>query len=384
MKPINRRTCLQRLAFTLPVAAMIPRPLDAAEPPEPPEPPEPSVAEGAAIAGIARKFMEKHQVPGLSVAFAHLGKPAFQAAFGMADEAAGEAMTTDHLFRIASISKPLTAVGIYLLSEQGKLKPGDKVLGPGGLLEIGRDQKLAKGVADITVHHLLTHTCGGWQNDGDDPMFRHPEMDHAELIARTLRDQPLKHTPGDNYAYSNFGYCLLGRVIEKVSGKSYATFMQESVLAPCGIERMKIAGNTLADRIAGEVVYHGRNGEDPYHMNVRRMDAHGGWLASPADLVKFLIRCDGNGSPGDLIKKETFKQMMTATKANPGYAGGWAVNAAPNRWHSGSLPGSSTIAVQTASGLCWAGFTNSRSKDIGNALDRLMWDLAKSVPAWHA
>lgn len=364
--------------MTLPAAALIPRPLHAAEAPEP------SVAEAAAIAGIARKFMEEHQVPGLSVAFAHLGRPAFQAAFGMADEGAGEAMTTDHLFRVASVSKPLTAVGIFLLIEQGKLKPGDKVLGPDGLLAIGRDQKLAEGVADITVHHLLTHTSGGWQNDGDDPMFRHPEMDHAELIERTLRDQPLKHAPGVNYAYSNFGYCLLGRVIEKVSGKSYATFMQESVLGPCGIERMKIAGNTLADRIAGEVVYHGRNGEDPYRMNVRRMDAHGGWLASPADLVKFLIRCDGAGSPGDLIKKDTFKQMMTATKANPAYAGGWAVNATPNRWHGGSLPGTATIAVQTASGLCWAGFTNSRSKDIGGALDRLMWDLAKSVPAWHA
>lgn len=378
MNPINRRTCLQRLALTLPAAALISRPLHAAEAPEP------SVAEAASIAGIARKFMEEHKVPGLSVAFAHLGKPSFQAAFGMADDGAGEALTTDHTFRIASVSKPLTAVGIYLLIEQGKLKPGDKVLGPEGLLAIGRDQKPKEHVADITVHHLLTHTCGGWQNDGNDPMFRHPEMDHAELIARTLRDQPLKHKPGDNYAYSNFGYCLLGRVIEKVSGKPYADFMQEFVLGPCGIERMKIAGNTLADRIAGEVVYHGRNGEDPYRMNVRRMDAHGGWLASPADLVKFLIRCDGTGSPGDLIKKDTFQQMMTATKANPAYAGGWAVNATPNRWHGGSLPGTATIAVQTASGLCWAGFTNSRSKDISGALDRLMWDLAKSVPAWNA
>jgi hypothetical protein len=147
---------------------------------------------------------------------------------------------------------------------------------------------------------------------------------------------------------------------------------------------MKIAGNTLADRLPGEVVYHGRNGEDPYRMNVRRMDAHGGWLASPADLVKFLIRADGSAQPSDLLKAASFKSMMTATKANAGYASGWAVNAVPNRWHGGSLPGTATIAVQTASGLCWAGFANSRSKDIGGALDRLMWDLAKAVPAWNA
>jgi CubicO group peptidase (beta-lactamase class C family) len=377
MKPMTRRRCLQRIASALPAAVlapMLPYPARAAETPAP------SNAESTLIARIAKKFITEHEVPGLSVAFSHRGKPVFQAAFGMADEGAGEAMTTDHLFRIASISKPITSVGIFLLVEKGKLKLDDKVLGPAGLLGIGGSPKLA----NITIHHLLTHTSGGWQNDRDDPMFRHPEMDHAELIARTLRDQPLKHAPGENYAYSNFGYCLLGRVVEKVSGKSYADFMQKSVLAPCGIERMKIAGNTLADRITGEVVYHGRNGEDPYRMNVRRMDAHGGWLATPADLVKFLVRCDGSAQPSDLLKKPSFKTMMTPTQANPGYASGWAVNAAPNRWHSGSLPGTSTIAVQTSSGLCWAGFTNSRSKDLANALDRLMWDIAKSVPAWNA
>jgi CubicO group peptidase (beta-lactamase class C family) len=374
MSILSRRTCLQRLALAIPAAGLLSGRARAADTPAP------SKAESAIIAGIVKKFMTEHQVPGLSVAFARHGKPAFQAAFGMSDEAAGEALTTDHLFRIASISKPITAVGIFLLIEQGKLKTEDKVFGPAGLLVIGGTQKLT----EISLHHLLTHTSGAWRNDGEDPMFRHPEMDHAELIARTLRDRPLKHAPGESYAYSNFGYCLLGRVIEKVSGKSYAGFIRESVLAPCGIGRMKIAGNTLADRVPGEVVYHGRNGEDPHRMNVRRMDAHGGWLASPTDLVKFLVRCDGGDQPSDLLKKSSFKIMMTSTQANPGYASGWAVNAVPNRWHSGSLPGTSTIAVQTSSGLCWAGFTNSRSKDLANALDRLMWDIAKSVPAWNA
>lgn len=373
MKPMTRRRCLQRLAFALPAAAL-PRTAPAGDAAGP------TKTESAAIAAIAGKFMADHEVPGLSVAFSRLGKPVFEAAFGLADESSGEALTTRHTFRIASISKPLTAVGIFRLIEQGKLKLDDKVFGPAGLASAATDRR----ISDITVHHLLTHTAGAWQNDGDDPMFRHPEMDHAELIARTLRDQPLKHVPGEHYAYSNFGYCLLGRLMEKISGKSYVGFMQESVLAPCGIERMKIAGNTLADRIAGEVAYHGRNGEDPYRMNVRRMDAHGGWLASPADLVKFLVRCDGSGQPTDLLKKASINAMMTPAKVNPGYASGWAVNAAPNRWHSGSLPGTSTIAVQTASGLCWAGFTNSRSKDLATALDRLMWDLAKSVPAWNA
>ncbi len=376
MKPISRRTCLQRLALTVPVLS-IGRSFAA-------DAPKPTDAEAAAIAEIARKFREKFEVPGLSVAFSHHGKPVYQAAFGMADESAGEKLTPDHLFRIASISKPITAVALFALVEQGKLKLDDKVLGPDGILSIERGKKLSPGVADITIHHLLTHTCGGWQNDGDDPMFQHAEMNHKDLIVRTLRDQPLKNDPGKKYAYSNFGYCLLGRVIEKVTGKPYADYVQENVLVPCGIDDMKIAGNTLADRIPREVIYYGRSGEDPYHMNVRRMDAHGGWLASPQDLVNFLLRTDGFGDKPDLLKEATIKTMFEGTQANAGYASGWSINETPNRWHGGSLPGTSTIAVQTASGLCWAGFTNARNKDIHGALDQMMWHMVKAVPAWAA
>lgn len=382
MSTLNRRTCLRRIALALPAMALAP--VIVPHPARAGDVVTPSDRQSKKIADIAAKFMAEHEVPGLSVAFAHLGKPAFQAAYGFADQSAGEAMTIEHLFRIASVSKPITAVAVFLLVEQGKLDPGDKVFGKAGLLTDFSDVKVPEDVLYITVHHLLTHTCGGWRNDGDDPMFRHPKLDHRELIARTLREQPLKHPPGKEYGYSNFGYCLLGRVIEKVSGKPYDSFVNESILRKCGIGSMRIAGNTLADRVPGEVVYHGRNGEDPYRMNVRRMDAHGGWLASPLDLVKFLIHCDGFENPGDTISKSTFKSMMTATKANPGYASGWSVNAAPNRWHGGSLPGTATIAVQTASGMCWAGFTNSRSKDIGGALDRLMWLMARAVPEWRA
>jgi CubicO group peptidase (beta-lactamase class C family) len=378
MSIISRRTCLQQLALATAAPLFMPRLAAAAELPEL------DAAETSAIGKIARDFMAKHQVPGLSVAFSRFGQPVFQAAYGMADEASGEDLATDHLFRIASVSKPLTAVAVFTLIEAGKLKIDDKVLGPDGILTVGRDIKLAADVRDITIHHLLTHTCGGWQNDGNDPMFRHPELDHADLIARTLRDQPLKNAPGMSYAYSNFGYCLLGRVIEKLSGKPYADYVRKAILNPCGIERMKISGNTLAERAPGEVVYYGRDGEDPYQMNVRRMDSHGGWLASPAEFVKFLVRCDGSQRPSDLLRQTAFKTMMTATKANAGYACGWSVNGAPNRWHGGSLPGTATIAVQTASGMCWAGFTNSRGKDIGGALDNLMWHIARAVPAWKA
>ncbi|MCW1883599.1 beta-lactamase family protein [Luteolibacter flavescens] len=372
---MNRRNCLKRLAVTLPTLAL---PTGWAETIER------SGKEAADIGIIAKKFMTEHSVPGLSVAFAHRERLVFSAAYGLADEAKGEKLTSNHTFRIASVSKPITAVAIFALIEQGKLKLGDKVFGEGGLLAVKSLDKLPPKVSDVTVQHLLTHTAGGWGNERADPMFQHPELRHSDLIARTLQDHPLEHDPGTSYSYSNFGYCLLGRIIEEVTGKGYEEHVQQAVLDRCGIRTMRIAGNTLADRAPGEVVYHGRGGEDPYGMNVRRMDAHGGWLGRPEDLVKFLIRVDTRVEVPDILKEPSLKQMFQASAANPGYACGWAVNAAPNRWHAGSLPGTTTIAVTTASGMSWAGFTNARGPDINAALDRMMWEMAKAVPAWNA
>lgn len=371
---MDRRNYLKKLALAIPGLAL-PGRTNAGEP---------TGAESTVIAALARKFMADYGVPGLSAAFAHRDKLVFRAAYGVADEASREELTVDHTFRIASLSKPLTAVTVFGLIEQGKLKPGDKVFGPDGLLAFDAVKDLPPRVAGVTVHHLLTHTAGGWGNERADPMFQHPDLGHAELIARTLREHPLQHDPGTAYAYSNFGYCVLGRIVEKLTGKSYEEHVRKAVLDRCDIRTMKIAGNTLAERATGEVVYHGRNGENPYDMNVRRMDAHGGWLARPEDLVKFLAHADGLAETPDVLRESTLKEMLQGTKANAGYASGWAVNAVPNRWHSGSLPGTATIAVTTASGMCWAGFTNARSPGISPALDRLMWDIAKAVPSWRA
>ena len=93
----------------------------------------------------------------------------------------------------------------------------------------------------------------------------------------------LAHLPGTSHAYSNFGYCVVGRLIERVTGEPYDEYVRRVVLAPCGVTNMHIAGDTLADRRSDEVVYHGQDGEDPYVYRVARMDAHGGWLASAAD-----------------------------------------------------------------------------------------------------
>ena len=148
---------------------------------------------------------------------------------------------------------------------------------------------------------------------------------------------------------------------------------------------MAIAGNTLAQRRPGEVRYYGQAG-DPYGMNVTRMDSHGGWIARPADMVRFLMHVDGFATPPDILRPPTIRSMTTASSANPGYAKGWSVNRAGNWWHAGSLPGTATIAVRTHSGFCWAAFVNIRrpNSPFAGDLDRLVWEMARKVRGWNA
>ena len=146
------------------------------------------------------------------------------------------------------------------------------MFGKGGILgtRYGR-QPYRPYVADITVEHLLTHTAGGWSNKQRDPMFGNPHMNHAQLISWTLDNVALTNPPGTAHAYSNFGYCVLGRVIEKITGQPYGNCVNTAVLGRCGISGMRIAGNTRAQRAPDEVRYYPDG--NPYGMNVTRTDA---------------------------------------------------------------------------------------------------------------
>jgi CubicO group peptidase (beta-lactamase class C family) len=344
---------------------------------------------GRLAAGFKRSF----NVPALSVAIARNGQFAFDQGFGFnqgfavgKEKDMGPANMSS-LFRIASVTKPITAVTIFTLIEQGKLNLTDKVFGTSGILGTKYGKTPYKQyVTDITVDNLLTHTCGGWPDDSTDPMFRFNSWDQAKLIGWTLENLPLTSPPGQHWAYSNFGYCLLGRVIEQVSGQPYADYVQSTILAPSGITDMRIAGNTLKQRAPNEVVYFGQYNEDPYKMNVARMDSDAGWLATPSALVQFLDHVGGSGSIPSLLKPATVRLMTTPGPAFPAtsaakYARGWMVGMG-NMWHNGSLPGSTTIMVRTATGSCWAALANTRTEphdQIDTALDETMWNMVRSA-----
>lgn len=354
---------------------------------------EPSPSEQKAMQVVAEDFMRKFDVPGLSVAIARDGVLVYDKPFGFADRESHEPVATSSLFRIASVSKPITSVGIFTLVEQGKISLQDSVFGPGAILGTDYGTPPYKPyIREICVDHLLTHTSGGWPNDSSDPMFQFPKLSQAELISWTLDNLPIEHPPGEHFAYSNFGYCLLGRIIEKVAQAPYEEYIQQQVLRPSTIEDMRISGNTLAERAAHEVTYSGQNGEDPYTMNVTRMDSHGGWLASAADLVRFAVHIRGINTRAGLLSQDSMVRMTTPGPANSSagevkYARGWNVRneGKGNWWHNGSLPGTTAILVRTASGFCWAALANTRRQpadDINRALDQMVWDMARQVRAW--
>jgi CubicO group peptidase (beta-lactamase class C family) len=305
----------------------------------------------------------------------HGGRLIYLKAYGQQDKAAGLAATAKSRFRIASVSKPITAVAILRLAEQGRLKLSDKVFGVGALLGTRYGSRpYGPDLQAITVDHLLHHTAGGWPNTRGDPMFMDPSLSVSAVIDWTLDNVALTSWPGAAYAYSNFGYCLLGRIIEQVTGQPYEQAVQELVLHPAGSPDMAIGGNTLAERRPNEVVYEG-SGDDPYAFNVTRMDAHGGWIATARDLAAFLVAVDGYDTRPDLLSPGSTLAMTTPSSANPNYAAGWLVNSANNWWHAGSLPGTATEIIRGANGYNFVVLANSRSAEPGffEDLDALLW-----------
>ena len=335
-------------------------------------------------------FQQQFRVPAMSIAISKHGHFVYDHAGGMADRQHLTQAQQGTLFRIADLSKPITAVTIFTLIETGKLNLTDKVFGPTGILgtKYGKPP-LKPYVADVTVDHLLTHTAGGWSADDNDPMMHNNGWNQAKLIASTIENVPLTNAPGTHWAYSNFGYCVLGRVIEQATGQPYESYVQTNILAPCGISGMQIAHNSERQRASNEVVYIGQYSEDPYKINISRMDSSDGWIASSTQLVQFLNHVAGAQNIPALLKPETIRAMTTPVPAYPQgdarYARGWMVsdNGAGSWWHSGSLPGSTSLMIHNPDGSCSAALCNTRTQphqEMDTALYQMMYDLAQSVP----
>jgi CubicO group peptidase (beta-lactamase class C family) len=336
------------------------------------------------VNGMVVPFMQKWAVPGLSLAVARNGSLHGVRCLGYANRITREIVTPDCRFRLASVSKPITSSAIHWFVERGDIALTDKVFGQGTILgTVYGTQPYSLWLRAITVQHLLEHSAGGWINDGNDPMFQQPAMSQSALISWTLDNQPLTAAPGTQFGYSNFGYCLLGRIIEKVSGQSYRDFVQQTLLNPSGAGQTVLAGKSAAERLLPEVMYFGYRLAAPYELPVDRMDAHGGWVGSPSDVLRFLFGVDGFAAPADLLQPATVTAMTAPSAVNPGsptmpgYGRGWAVNSAGTAWHDGTLPGSQAILVRVGDQREWCAACNTGrpNTQLGPELDNLMWQV---------
>ncbi|MEU4195599.1 serine hydrolase domain-containing protein [Kribbella sp. NPDC026611] len=369
---------------------------------------------GTAVAALAgfdnqmKAFMQARGVTGGQLAVTYKGRLVL--ARGYSTSTALDVQPTS-LFRIASLTKSFTAAAIVKLVQDGKLDLATPVV---NLLDIKPATGLTRDSrwSTITLWKLLQH-LGGWDRDvSGDPTSKDAtisrtlgvpmELQHADVI-KYMAGQKLDFTPGTKVAYSNFGYLLAGRVIEKVSGLSYENYVQQKLLTPLGIKRM--AQGWSVAKHTGEVPYEsqysgptvldmtGKTVPSPYGtFSLRIHDANGGWIASAPDLVRWAKLFD---APGSIFNSTSLSRFWSkpSTGVNPDgwyYGLGWQVRPVTggtgrNTWHTGSLPGTSTIIVRTNTGLSWAALFNRRDDPSGKSygdIDAALWTAANGVRTW--
>jgi N-acyl-D-amino-acid deacylase len=374
-------------------------------------------------------FMQARGVPGGALAVVKDRRLVYARGYGWADRSARERVRPDSLFRIASIAKPVTAVAVLKLVEEGSLSLDAEAFALLGMTPLSQaGQQADPRLKQVTVRQLLHHTAGWDRDKSFDPMFRSKLIAEAAgvpppagppAVIRYMLGRMLDFDPGARHAYSNFGYCVLGRVIEKAGGMPYEQHVKQRVLAPAGITRMRTGASLERGRAAGEVRYYTSDeavtasvfpspaGEKearvpwPYGgFHLEAMDAHGGWLASAVDLARFVAALD-DPEKCPILKPATLRTMYARPEApvwrnadgSPTdyyYGCGWLVRPVgkegkANYWHNGSLPGTSTLLVRRWDGLSWAVLFNQRSEDANlpdGAIDGALHRAAAAVPAW--
>lgn len=374
-------------------------------------------------------FITEHKLPGAGVAVTRNGKLVYARGFGYADLDKKLPVQPDSLFRLASISKPITSVAVMMLVDQKKLKLDDLVLKYVKLkAAIPAGGEFDKRWEKITVRQCLQHT-GGWdrtKKGGFDPIGIPKRISEAlkldgpptpDDIVRYMLGQPLDFDPGAKMAYSNLGYLVLGRVLESITGAKYEAWVKKNVLAPVKATGMALGMGVPEKRAKGEVQYYDANKRMGVCLypprvgqrvplpdgaaNIEGYEAHGGWISSAVDLVRFASAFDyERKSP--LLSANAIQQMWARPEGEAGfdadkkpkptyYGCGWNVRPVGDTgkvtaWHMGLISGTSTLLVRRSDGLNWAVLFNTDANADGkrpaSLIDGPMHDAADSVKKW--
>ncbi len=372
-------------------------------------------------------FVRDVPVPGASLAVSHRGKLVYARGFGYADAQKRVPVEPHALFRIASVSKSLTAVAVLQLVDRQRVHLDDPIL-----RYVQTAPQLAPGTAfdprwhAITVRHCLHHTAG-WDRDlSPDPsgipwqiaesLGITPPLTIDDVIRYAL-GRPLDFAPGTRHVYANLGYLLLGRVIETASHQRYEDYVRQEVLAPLGAAAMRLGRSLPEHRFPNEVHYHDtrkRVGHCLYPPRVGKVvplpdgadnfevyEAHGGWVASAVDLLRFAQAFD-QPRHCPILAPASVESLFARPHGTAGYtadgqpldryyACGWRVRpdghgGRPNCWHAGTVWGASALLMRRGDGISWAVLFNTDSDPAGEKLpDRVeaaLHEAADAVPHW--
>ncbi len=357
---------------------------------------------------LIEKFIQKWELKGASFALMKDDRLIYSKGYGWADAELNIPMDVMHVFRIASVSKLITAVGIMKLQEEGKLNLADPVFGKEGILNDSifmdiKDRRTTK----ITVENLLRHQ-GGYTITYGDPMFcpitvaqkmNVPPPADLNTMIRFVLSRRLSYTPGESTAYSNIGYGILSKVIEKVSGKDYETYIRKHILLPAGCFDMHLGKNLYEDKFPNEVKYYEVSNAEPIPAcdgsgelvprsnggnNIEELYGAGGWVASPSELLRFLATIDNNPTIPDILTPSSI-EYMTQNVPNT-LPIGWIGTNNKGEWmRTGTLAGTSALMKRQSDGYSWVFLTNTSSwkgSHFPSYIDRAVNKAMATVSEW--
>jgi D-alanyl-D-alanine carboxypeptidase len=265
-----------------------------------------------ALGDFLRAEMETTDYSG-AMLVARDGKPVFTAARGLADREQNIPNTLDTRFRVGSMNKMMTATAILQLVQAGKVKLDAPV---GTYLKDYPNKDFASAV---TVHHLLTHTGGAGDIFG-------PQYNANRLSLNTLKDyvglygsRAPEFTPGDNNRYANYGFILLGRIIEEVSGKTYPDYLHDHIFKPAGMTRTGFEPESMAIAGRAKGYVSGPQGLAPNSDTLPPAGTSaGGGYSTVGDFLAFATALTSN----KLLNAENTR-LLTSKKVSNGYAYGF-------------------------------------------------------------
>ena len=314
-------------------------------------------------------FMGAYNIPAVSIATTKNDRLAYCAAYGLAEVSSDNPVycTPEHLFRLASVSKSLTAICIMKLCQEGKLSLTDKVFAPGGPLASLYPGGHAAPADDIRVVDLLSHQSG-WTNSliGTDPVFTSNPRFAGKSIQQRV-EYLLKYiapaTPGTVYEYFNLGFCILGQVIEQVTGKTYEEYLRE-VMSEAGANDIWQSKTPLSQKRANECIFYAQDYANPYDNDMEIASSCGAVTASAPDLARVLNAIDyDNGAPDILTFTWLDEMFLRRTSGN--YGLGWWIGTyyltSCAAYHTGTLSGTATLWARGNNGVHGVILCNSRS-----------------------